>query len=225
MRTRILLLASCAAALAGCADDLARENNFRRGVVPSSDEFSLQAAQQICSVDSLNTQRSTIIREAREAAFDAPTMMGPDERETVQTETEAREQVNRIYPQRISEKVEILRTFETDLDAAYRFATAACQTYMMCLHQSQYREGSCTEPASQWTTAQARFETISEDVANWRAQLAVQNLIEEPIIIRQEVKPEEAAPQQNTPREPERRPRSCGSATLGDVFTTGPCRG
>ena len=162
--------------LAACSSQSGvHEHHFDRGVVPAADEFSLEAAERLCDIDSLAAQRESMIREVSRSEFDARQLIGPDETRESDVTAETRS----ITPQPPfmnppSETLELVRAFVIDLDASYRFATQSCQAYAMCMHQNRYDEDACANTRSDWSRAQDRFTGMSDRLADVREVIATQ---------------------------------------------------
>ena len=174
-------LASAIVLLAGCGhrasndfgDSEVHEHVLNRGVVPAADEFSLEAANQICAIDSLTQARDemrTVVREAR-VGSEPVNWSGQDYSETTTEEVRSQEVVTARPYGRQTETVELFRAFETDLDAAYRFATSSCQAYAMCMHQRGYNESECAASRLQWNDARSEFTDLSQDLSRIRLEI------------------------------------------------------
>jgi len=223
MLKRALLVAACAA-VAGChpgggPGPVITEVPDDVIVAPTYQEFAVSAATEICDIEALNTERSERVEEMRSLAY-----IGRDDqgRQPVTRRTETEEvsdaQVIRPQPAYIGEKTEILRLFETDLDAAYRFAAAACRTHVLCLQSHGFEEGRCMTTGNFWAQAQDNFVNVTSiNAMQVRQNLAQSQILEEPRTIIQEVRPPEEGARRAQPR--------CGSNVLGDVFTSGACGG
>ena len=179
----LAVLAASSIVLNGCASGYhhadgsrVHEHYAELGVVPAADEFSVEAAQRICSIDALTTARDemrTVIRNVAFEDYDDDFFYDePNQSRTTSERIESRSAVTaRPYgPQ--TEAVELVRSFETDLDAAYRFATSSCQAYAMCMHQQAYEEYACNESRLQWRESQVNFNRLSERLAEIRLEIS-----------------------------------------------------
>ncbi|MEO1039993.1 MAG: hypothetical protein AAFX09_10640 [Pseudomonadota bacterium] len=163
--------------LAGCSTggEFVHEHAFQRGIVPAVDVFSVEAAERLCGIDSLTQQRDQMISEVRTSTFDSDQVFGPDERSEADTRTETQNRVSAPpYLDPPSEAVELVRAFVTDLDASYRFATQSCQAYAMCMHQRGYNEDDCSASRGEWSRAQDRFSSMSDELSELRLDIATQ---------------------------------------------------
>ena len=156
-------------ALAGCstAGEDIQEPAYRPTAAASFDAFSVEAAERICSIDSLTQARNEWRSELRETTRSVHPLTGAGEVDVREHDFTP----PRPYG-RQTETVELVRAFETDLDAAYRFAHASCQAYAVCMHQRGYEEGRCTQSRSQWTEARTDFYDLSERLAEIRLAMA-----------------------------------------------------
>lgn len=138
-------------------------------VDPSPAEINARAvdtAERICAVDSLRAARDETIRSARDLVYGR--RGAPD----MSQERDARVRVALPASGPQSELTERLRVFETDLDAAYRFASTACQAYAMCMHARDYDDRACEGVRGSWDAAQTRFIDASSDLGLLRADMS-----------------------------------------------------
>ncbi len=261
LRTGLLIAASIG--LASCGHEGVYDREFSRGLVPAVSEFNLEQAERVCALNSLQTQKETIIRRARESYVDetgdwperavaggaigggvalgtsasnpvgwalagagalaSGASLRPDQAVEQEVEEETREFVYRVQPYEevLNERLEILRVFETDLDAAYGFAESACRTHMVCLANNSYQTGACTDTSRTLERAQDRFLDVSAGLADVRAQLAESEALLPTEVLLEEVDDRPHRPVH--PRPPRREPERCGSAVLGSIFTSGEC--
>ncbi len=140
--------------------------------VPLRDAFSLEVAERICNIDSLTRQYSAYRTEVRNLQSDEVSSFYAPETHGAHTEAEINEQVIRPSPGPQTAQVELVRTLELDVDASYRFATASCQAYAVCMYQHRYNEQACREGRREWNAAQARFDGLSARIASTRVELA-----------------------------------------------------
>lgn len=163
----------------GYSETGVHEHHDDRGVVPAADEFSVDAAERICSINSLTEAYEEMRTVVRQSAYESDGHEGglfsdyddPDYSRSTNTRTQ-NEHVATTRPYgRQTETVELVRAFETDLDAAYRFATASCQSYAMCMHQNGYDEYECNNSRLQWREARSDFTRLSERLAEIRLEI------------------------------------------------------
>ena len=176
MKAHLATIAA-AAVLFGCATggQHVHEHAFQRGVVPAVDVFSVEAAERLCGIDSLKQQRDQMISQVRTSTLDSDQIFGPDERAETDTRTETSNRVAAPpYLDPPTEAVELVRAFVTDLDVSYRFATQSCQAYAMCMHQRGYNEDDCSASRGEWSRAQDRFSSMSDELSELRLEVATQ---------------------------------------------------
>jgi len=242
-----LAAAAAGVFLFGCATggrDI-HEHHHVRGVVPAADEFSLEAAERLCSISSLTEVRDTMRTEVRDAEMLARRAWGPSETRNSNVRIEDRTGVPERPAGYPTERLELVRAFESDLDASYRFATTSCQSYAMCMHQRGYQEESCRDSRLQWADARRDFHRLSERLADVRlavTETACHDCSPRPHDSGPDpyypephhggghyAPPHDYAPHAAPRRHHDRhgshgrRSQQC-SSVLGDVFTTGPCR-
>lgn len=216
----LALLAFAGAVLAGCHHTSDRTVDLPpngtvyipQTEVPSRDVFSLEVAERICGIDSLTSQYRDMQRQVRELR--APGLgypYGTGGGHDTEEETETNRTVTRPEPGPQTAQVEMVRTLEVDLDASYRFATAACQSYAVCMYQRRYAEGACQDPRREWTDAQRRFDGLSGRIAQTRVDLAE----------RTAARPHRPQGHHRPPPPPADGP--C-SGRMGNIFTTAGCR-
>lgn len=141
--------------------------------VPARDAFSLEVAERICGIESLTRQYEAYRTQVSELGSPSPANpYYPAERHSTQSSETVQDRVTRPSPGPQTAQVELVRTLEIDVDASYRFATAACQTYAVCMYQRQYAEGACRDVREEWSQAQNRFDRLSERIADTRVELA-----------------------------------------------------
>ncbi|EAP89823.1 MAG: hypothetical protein CMH91_03950 [Oceanicaulis sp.] len=166
-----------AAALAGCKTDPTYVHPVDPYYPPSTapveataDALAIDTALQVCEVDSLRAQRDERIEAAR-ALLITGYASGGDVNERYE-ETEGTLRVDQPPSGPQTERTEMLRAFELDLDAAYRFAEGSCRAYAACMHQRDYQEGACIGTLHSWERAQDRFTDVSLSLAEIRAEIA-----------------------------------------------------
>ena len=136
----------------------------------TADALAIDTALQVCEVDSLRAQRDERIEAAR-ALLITGYASGGDVNERYE-ETEGTLRVDQPPSGPQTERTEMLRAFELDLDAAYRFAEGSCRAYAACMHQRDYQEGACIGTLHSWERAQDRFTDVSLSLAEIRAEIA-----------------------------------------------------
>jgi len=208
-----------AAALAGCAHD-PYDPGYHPETPPivvssepveaTADAIAIDTALQVCEVDSLRAQRDERIEAARTLLVTGYAS-GDDVNERSQS-SQGRLVVDQPPSGPQSERTELVRAFELDLDAAYRFAEGSCRAYAACMHQRDYDEGACMASLHSWERSQDRFTEVSLSLAEIRAHIA--------------------APRHHSHRNrhshsdrrrAHRNTEDC-DGVIADLFTTGACR-
>lgn len=139
-------------------------------VVATADAIAIDTALQVCNVDSLRAQRDERIEAARALLVTGFASGGDVNERSQSTQGTLRVDQPPTGPQ--TERTEILRAFELDLDAAYRFAEGSCRAYAACMHQRDYQEGACVGSLNSWERSQDRFTEVSLSLAEIRASIA-----------------------------------------------------
>lgn len=190
---------------------------------PRSVGEGADTAQAICSIDSLTTARNEMRSEIERAGYDRGYSgygRSYDSRDRARVETRATVTERPYGPQ--TETVELVHAFESDLDAAYRFATSSCQSYQMCMQHQGYQETACMSSAQQWQDARRDFTALSGRLAEIRLDITQTMQI--------------PAPHHRPYRRSHNYDRGCQDrycgdryydndcdSVLGDVFTTSTC--
>lgn len=139
-------------------------------VEATADALAIDTALQVCEVDSLRAQRDERIEAARALLVTGYASGGDVNERWEESEGTLRVDQPPSGPQ--TERTEMLRVFELDLDAAYRFAEGSCRAYAACMHQRDYQEGACIASLNSWERAQDRFTDVSLSLAEIRAEIA-----------------------------------------------------
>lgn len=139
-------------------------------VVATADAIAIDTALQVCEVDSLRAQRDERMEAARTLLITGYASGGDVNERAQSTQGTLRVDQPPAGPQ--TERTEILRAFEIDLDAAYRFAEGSCRAYAACMHQRDYQEGACVGSLASWERSQDRFTEVSLSLADLRASIA-----------------------------------------------------
>jgi hypothetical protein len=178
MRNSILLsVLISAAALAGCKTEPGYippvdpyYPPISEPVAATADAIAIDTALQVCEVDSLRAQRDERIESARALLITGYASGGDVNERWEDSEGTLRVDQPPSGPQ--TERTEMLRAFELDLDAAYRFAAGSCRAYSACMHQRDYEERDCVASLNSWERAQDRFTDVSLSLAEIRADIA-----------------------------------------------------
>ena len=164
-RLAINVVALSALALSGCTTSYRAQ--------------STSIAERICSIDSLRTQRDLYVDEARGLADLSLGIIDLDDGGLLSTDAfgesssrEGRVSVTEAPYGDGTQITRLLRTFELDLDASYRFATTSCQAYAMCMQMNASIEQRCDNTRRDWDDAQARFAETSLTLGEIRESIA-----------------------------------------------------
>ena len=175
-------------------------------VEATADAIAINTALQVCEVDSLRAQRDERIESAR-ALLVTGFASGGDVNEQTSESSGTMTVTQPPYGEQ-TERTELVRAFEIDLDAAYRFAEGACRAYAACMHQQDYEERACMATLQSWERAQDLFTEGSLSLAEIRAHIA---------------RPARHGNRNQTQNRPSRRERECDGVIAG-LFTTDACR-
>lgn len=173
----------------------------------TADAIAIDTAVRVCEIDSLRAQRDERIQSARELLITGYAS-GGDVNERGETR-EGTLSVDQPPAGPQSERTELVRAFELDLDAAYRFAAGSCRAYAACMHQRDYEEQACTASLQSWERAQERFADVSLSLAEIRAQIAAPAA--------------RGRPHAQRPGPRPRANRDC-DGVIADIFTADACR-
>ncbi|XBQ15705.1 MAG: hypothetical protein ABL308_12190 [Oceanicaulis sp.] len=204
MKPAILAISAAALALAACVETgpPLPPNPGPVGPLPpsvaASDAAAIDIAERVCEISSLREERDSRIEIARSLVYgyqgEPDSTYEADERRLTQMPPAA--------PQ--SELTGLLRTFEFDLDAAYRFAAQSCRSYAMCMQVRGYDEGACSATRATWDSAQQRFMDASQGLGELRAAMV-----------------EDATPSRR-PAGPSAQTDTCRSS-IGSIFSARTC--
>ena len=149
--------------------------------VPARDVHALETAERICNIGSLTQEYNRLRNEARTVVtpshWTSNWLLAPwpgtyVDRHSSQSSSRS-EDVNTRPPFGPSTPtIDLVRTFEVDLDASYRASTSSCQAYAACMYQNRYNEGYCQRSAADWQIAQERFQSLSYRLADVRVRMA-----------------------------------------------------
>ena len=189
-------------------------------VVATADAIAIDTALQVCNVDSLRAQRDERIEAARALLVTGFASGGDVNERSQSTQGTLRVDQPPTGPQ--TERTEILRAFELDLDAAYRFAEGSCRAYAACMHQRDYQEGACVGSLNSWERSQDRFTEVSLSLAELRASIAapvVQRRVYGQSYPRSDRHDHRHRPHRDRHH---RKDRDC-EGVIADLFTTSAC--
>ncbi|MGP1275976.1 MAG: hypothetical protein ACQRW7_11210 [Caulobacterales bacterium] len=222
---RISAIAATVSILAGCAAPQS---------VPARDIHALETAERICNVGSLTQEYNRMRSEARSLTtpshWSSNWLLAPwpghyiDRHSTTSTsqstETGTRPPFGPSTP-----TIDLVRTFEVDLDASYRASTASCQAHAACMYQNRYNEGYCQRSGADWQIAQERFQSLSYRLADVRVRMAEICPDCPPLIVVPHHRGQYGYGHSRYGRHypPYRRHRDCEDY-IGGVFTTSSCR-
>lgn len=199
-------------ALAGCTHSepleplLPLEPISYAPVEATADAIAIDTALQVCEVDSLRAQRDERVESAR-ALLVTGFASGDDVNERSSERSGSLTVSQPPYGEQ-TERTELIRAFEIDLDAAYRFAEGSCRAYAACMHQQSYEEQACMASLQSWERAQDRFTEVSLSLAEIRAHIA---------------RPTRHGHRHQSQSNTNRRDRECDGVIAG-LFTTDACR-
>jgi len=155
----VSVLTTVALALSGCA---------------STDEAqAVSISERLCSIDSLRAERNESVRSAYGLANLTYDFFDPDGEET---ERDGDVIVENAPFGDGSEITRLIRAYELDLDAAYRFASTSCQAYTMCMQMNANTESNCNMSLDNWQNAQERFVDTSNNLGEIRESISRQHL-------------------------------------------------
>lgn len=97
-------------------------------------------AKQACEITALAEERDVMI-----------TAIDSDAPETGATTKEHRWTIVR----------EKLREYRAEVDASYRFVTANCNSYNLCMENNGYNEQACAQTRQAWVDSQEKFNELS----------------------------------------------------------------
>lgn len=200
--------------------------------VPARDIHALETAERLCNIGSLTQEYNRMRTEARSLTtpshWTANWLLAPWPRNYVDRHsthgTSQTADVNTRPPFGPSTPtIDLVRTFEVDLDASYRASTASCQAYAACMYQNHYIEGRCNASRGDWQNAQGRFQRLSTRLAEARITMA-EICPDCPPYIVVPGRPRGVHPHDHyaRPYPPYRRQRDCEDY-VGGVFSTRAC--
>jgi len=105
---------------------------------------SLEIAKGVCEVDALAEEHRSVMSRVETLEGDIPERER-DERWTI-----------------LAQK---LRDYRAEIDGAYRFVTANCKTYNMCMLTHHYEEGRCADSREAWMVSHARYDRLAIELA------------------------------------------------------------
>lgn len=149
--------------------------------VPARDIHALETAERLCNIGSLTQEYNRMRTEARSLStpshwtanvFLTPLLPNYIDRHATHGTTQNTDVNTRPPFGPSTPTIDLVRTFEVDLDASYRASTASCQAYAACMYQNRYREGWCRQSATDWHIAQERFQSLSYRLADVRVRMA-----------------------------------------------------
>ncbi len=134
--TTMLVALVCAIGLVAC---------YKHGPDPKPHaHHSVEIAKDVCVVHALAEEHRTLTTRVGAIESGAPTTMR-DESWTI--------------------LMEKLRQYRAEIDATYRFVTANCTTYNLCMQTHHYREMECAGSRQAWTDSHTRFNQLALDLA------------------------------------------------------------
>jgi len=149
--------------------------------VPARDVHALETAERICNIGSLTQEYNRLRNEARTVVtpshWTSNWLLAPwpgTYLDSHSSQTSGRSENVNVRPPfgPSTPTIDLVRTFEIDLDASYRASTSSCQAHAACMYQNRYNEGYCQRSAADWQVAQDRFQSLSYRLADVRVQMA-----------------------------------------------------
>jgi hypothetical protein len=132
----LVSLAVVSVALAGCYQTAYHGHDV--GGPPSS--RAVAVAKQACEINALAEERDAVVSTISSPEFGRDTEI-KDHRFTI-----------------LRDK---LRSYSAEVEASYRFVTANCNSYNLCMAKNEYSEGSCMESRKAWTDSQEKFNNLA----------------------------------------------------------------
>ncbi len=129
------------AAVFACAFVLAA--CYHRPVDPPVRVTSVEVAKQACEVDTLAKEHNSMMSR-----------VGMIENGATREEDKARTIL-----------MAKLLSFRAEVDAGYRFVTASCNNYNMCMQAHEFKEFGCEESRAAWTSSHDRFNELAVKLA------------------------------------------------------------
>jgi hypothetical protein len=108
--------------------------------IPPPGPSPVTVAKQVCEISALAEERDTLI-EAMDADYPEATSTAKEHRWTI-----------------LKDK---LRDYRAEIDASYRFVTASCNSYSLCMENNGYQETSCTQTRQAWVDSQEKFNRLA----------------------------------------------------------------
>jgi len=108
---------------------------------------SVAIAKQACEINALAEERDAIITTLNSGDADQGTNLS-DKRHTI-----------------LSEK---LRRYSAEVEASYRFVTANCNAYNLCMEKNYYSESACTQSRIAWVESHQKFNELAKSLAHIR---------------------------------------------------------
>lgn len=149
--------------------------------VPARDVHALETAERLCNIGSLTQEYNRMRNEARSITtpshWTSNVFLAPWRGNYIDSHASTSSSVTQDTSTRppfgpSTPTIDLVRTFEVDLDASYRASTASCQAYAACMYQNRYNENACFRSAGDWQIAQERFQSLSYRLADVRVQMA-----------------------------------------------------
>jgi len=104
-------------------------------------------AKQACEINALAEEREAVITSLSADDPSIPPGM-TDRRKTI-----------------LSEK---LRRYSAEVEASYRFVTAACNSYNLCMENNGYNEQACDQSRKAWVASHEKFNDLTARLASIR---------------------------------------------------------
>lgn len=142
-RNSVALILSAATALlliAGC-----KTTNGAQATAPTA---PVQIARQACVIDALAEERDALMKTMDDA--------DPDYGQTTTTTSEHRWTI-------VKDK---LIAYRAEVEASYRFVTANCNSYNLCMEANNYNESACAQTRKAWEASHDKFNELAIAINN-----------------------------------------------------------
>ena len=108
---------------------------------------AIAIAKQACEINALAEERDAVIKSMSADDPSVPPEM-TDRRKTI-----------------LSDK---LRRYSAEVEASYRFVTAACNSYNLCMENNLYNESACDQSRKAWVSSHEKFNELTARLAQIR---------------------------------------------------------
>lgn len=106
---------------------------------------AITIAKQACEINALAEEREAVIKSINDP------MAVPE-----------------IEERRKTILADKLRRYSAEVEASYRFVTASCNSYNLCMENNLYNESSCDQSRKAWVSAHEKFNELTARLAHIR---------------------------------------------------------